>query len=236
MIADLIVVPARFASTRLPGKPLLRLAGRTLLERVVENARAAAAELGDCQVLVATDDGRIAAHAEEIGVAVALTAADLDSGTVRAAAAAAQCTQRPARVINLQGDAPFVGVLAGARIEADRSWVRISREPGEAARGGLPTLDLEPGEAVVWDGRFELVAKAPGLAVRRLAGVAASLPASQLASLRQLPATCRGALPALVADGAVSCPLLEPDPRVEVRSLVGGRYRAAAGLIECEPD
>ncbi len=136
----------------------------------------------------------------------------------------------------LQGDAPFVGVLAGARIEADRSWVRISREPGEAARGGLPTLDLEPGEAVVWDGRFELVAKAPGLAVRRLAGVAASLPASQLASLRQLPATCRGALPALVADGAVSCPLLEPDPRVEVRSLVGGRYRAAAGLIECEPD
>ena len=108
MLADLIVVPARYASTRLPGKPLLRLGGKTLLERVVENARAAAVELGDCRVLVATDDDRIAAHAEQIGIDVAMTAADLDSGTVRAAAAAAQCAQRPARVINLQGDAPFV--------------------------------------------------------------------------------------------------------------------------------
>lgn len=105
---DLIVVPARFASTRLPGKPLLRLAGRTLLERVVAHARQAAEELGHCDVLVATDDERIAAHAAEIGARVAMTAPDLDSGTVRAAAAAAQCATRPARVVNLQGDAPFI--------------------------------------------------------------------------------------------------------------------------------
>lgn len=105
---DLIVVPARFGSTRLPGKPLLPIAGRSLLDRVVAIARAAAAQAGDCNVIVATDDARIADHAAALGVAVAMTATDLDSGTTRAHAAARQQPQRPARVINLQGDAPFI--------------------------------------------------------------------------------------------------------------------------------
>ncbi|CAM4045678.1 3-deoxy-manno-octulosonate cytidylyltransferase [Novosphingobium lubricantis] len=105
---DLIVVPARFGSTRLPGKPLLPIAGRSLLDRVVAIARAAAAQAGDCNVIVATDDARIADHAAALGVAVAMTATDLDSGTARAHAAARQQLQRPARVINLQGDAPFI--------------------------------------------------------------------------------------------------------------------------------
>lgn len=105
---DLIVVPARFGSTRLPGKPLLPIAGRSLLDRVVAIARAAAAQAGDCNVIVATDDARIADHAAALGVAVAMTATDLDSGTARAHAAVRQQPQRPARVINLQGDAPFI--------------------------------------------------------------------------------------------------------------------------------
>lgn len=105
---DLIVVPARFGSTRLPGKPLLPIAGRSLLDRVVAIAHAAAAQAGDCNVIVATDDARIADHAAALGVAVAMTATDLDSGTARAHAAARQQPQRPARVINLQGDAPFI--------------------------------------------------------------------------------------------------------------------------------
>jgi 3-deoxy-manno-octulosonate cytidylyltransferase (CMP-KDO synthetase) len=74
----LIVVPARHGSTRLPGKPLLTIAGRTLLERVHAVARAAAELAGNCAVVVATDDARIAAHAQAIGAVVTMTDAALD--------------------------------------------------------------------------------------------------------------------------------------------------------------
>lgn len=112
---DLIVVPARYASSRLPGKPLLKIAGRTLLERVVAIAHVAAAQAGNCHVVVATDDQRIADHAATLGVDVAMTAPELDSGTVRAFAAARLRADAPARVVNLQGDAPFIpaAVVAG---------------------------------------------------------------------------------------------------------------------------
>jgi 3-deoxy-manno-octulosonate cytidylyltransferase (CMP-KDO synthetase) len=111
----LIVVPARFGSTRLPGKPLLQIAGRTLLERVIAVARAAAAMAGRCEVVVATDDFRIAEHASAIGAEVAMTATELDSGSSRACAAARARDISPDLVINLQGDAPFVpsGMVAG---------------------------------------------------------------------------------------------------------------------------
>ena len=115
LVPDLIVVPARFGSTRLPGKPLLRIAGRTLLERVVATARAAAAQAGGCEVVVATDDDRIADHARELGADVAFTSPDLESGSARAHAAAKARPKPPSWVINLQGDAPFVPpeVVAG---------------------------------------------------------------------------------------------------------------------------
>ncbi|WBO23042.1 3-deoxy-manno-octulosonate cytidylyltransferase [Sphingomonas abietis] len=113
--ATLIVVPARFGSTRLPGKPLRPIAGRTLLERVVAVAHRAAIMAGDCDVVVATDDLRIADHARDIGAEVAMTAPDLDSGSSRACAAAMARPATPQWVINLQGDAPFVppSVVAG---------------------------------------------------------------------------------------------------------------------------
>jgi len=114
-VPDLIVVPARFGSTRLPGKPLLPIAGRSLLERVVAIARVAAAQAGNCSIVVATDDHRIADHAAALGVPCAMTAHDIDSGTLRAHAAAHQLSSPPARVINLQGDAPFIpaAIVAG---------------------------------------------------------------------------------------------------------------------------
>ena len=106
--STLIVIPARYGSKRLPGKPLLRIAGRTMLERVVAAARHAAALAGDCALVVATDDSRIADHAHAIGVDVAMTSAALDSGSARAFAAACAQPEPPEFVINLQGDAPFV--------------------------------------------------------------------------------------------------------------------------------
>lgn len=105
---DLIVIPARFGSTRLPGKPLIAIAGRTLLSRVVHVARAAAASVAQCDILVATDDARIAAHAEEIGCDVVMTSPGIRSGSGRACAAALQRRTRPGVVVNLQGDAPFI--------------------------------------------------------------------------------------------------------------------------------
>jgi 3-deoxy-manno-octulosonate cytidylyltransferase (CMP-KDO synthetase) len=112
---DLIVVPARFGSKRLPGKPLLPIAGRTLLERVVDVAQRAASLAGDCDVVVATDDPRIEAHAARLGCPVAMTASSIQSGSGRACAAAKAQANRPEIVMNLQGDAPFVppAVVAG---------------------------------------------------------------------------------------------------------------------------
>lgn len=105
---DLIVIPARFASTRLPGKPLIELAGRTLLERVVAIGRRAVALAGQAELVVATDDVRIAAHAEALGCAVVMTADTIGSGSGRAHAAANARATPPRIVVNLQGDAPFV--------------------------------------------------------------------------------------------------------------------------------
>ena len=85
---DLIVIPARFGSKRLPGKPLVPIAGRTLLERVVRVAREASRMAGDIDILVATDDPRIEAHARTMGctpgevVPVKLHARVTEAGTL----------------------------------------------------------------------------------------------------------------------------------------------------------
>ena len=103
----LIVIPARWGSTRLPGKPLADLAGKTLLQRAAEVGAMAASRRADTRMVVATDDARIADHARSLGHAVATTAADLANGTARALAAARAAAEPPALVINLQGDNPF---------------------------------------------------------------------------------------------------------------------------------
>lgn len=107
-MADLIVIPARYGSTRLPGKPLVPIAGRTLLDRVTTTARRAAARIGDCDLIVATDDDRIADHARMLDCEVAMTPSSIASGSGRACAAALTRTPPPGIVVNLQGDAPFV--------------------------------------------------------------------------------------------------------------------------------
>jgi 3-deoxy-manno-octulosonate cytidylyltransferase (CMP-KDO synthetase) len=106
-VTDLIVIPARYGSTRLPGKPLHPIAGRLLLERVAGIAMVAARKLGDAHVLVATDDERILAKAGELGLDAVMTSPEITSGSGRALAAF-KASGRPAElVVNLQGDAPF---------------------------------------------------------------------------------------------------------------------------------
>ena len=104
-----VVIPARYASTRLPGKPLLDIGGRTMIQRVVEQACASGAD----EVLVATDDDRIAAAVHDPrrpGRAIAiLTDPDLPSGTDRVAVVAAlRGWSAETVVVNVQGDEPFL--------------------------------------------------------------------------------------------------------------------------------
>ena len=104
-----VVIPARYASTRLPGKPLLDIAGRTMIQRVVERACASRAD----EVLVATDDARIAAAVRDPrrpGHPVAvMTDAELPSGTDRVAAVAGmRGWHDDTLVVNVQGDEPFL--------------------------------------------------------------------------------------------------------------------------------
>jgi 3-deoxy-manno-octulosonate cytidylyltransferase (CMP-KDO synthetase) len=102
-----IVIPARYASTRLPGKPLAMIAGQSMLQRVVRIAEVAAAGLSNVSIVVATDDQRIAAHCDELGVPFAMTPVTAPSGTDRVAEAVRQMSTKPDFILNLQGDAPL---------------------------------------------------------------------------------------------------------------------------------
>ena len=104
-----IVIPARFASSRFPGKPLVRLKGAESSERsLVEwTWRAANAVSGVDAVVVATDDRRIADEVERFGGTAVMTPSECRNGTERCAAALDQLPGAPEIVINLQGDAPL---------------------------------------------------------------------------------------------------------------------------------
>lgn len=105
----LIVIPARYASTRYPGKPLVELTGadgtaRTLIRRSWE---AAMAVKGVDRVIVATDDDRIRTHAQGFGAEVVMTSEACQNGTERCAEAQAVLGWAHDIVVNLQGDAPL---------------------------------------------------------------------------------------------------------------------------------
>jgi 3-deoxy-manno-octulosonate cytidylyltransferase (CMP-KDO synthetase) len=98
-----VYIPARYGATRLPGKPLLDIGGKPLLQHVWERACAS----GAAEVVIATDDGRIAEAAAAFGAITCMTAPELPSGTDRIAAAARARGEAPERIIvNLQGDEP----------------------------------------------------------------------------------------------------------------------------------
>ncbi|MDB5492565.1 MAG: cytidylyltransferase family protein [Micavibrio sp.] len=105
-----IVIPARYASTRFPGKPLALIGGKSMVQRVYELAQAAATGLDNVEILIATEDQRIADHAAGFNAPCVLTSENCPTGSDRVLAAILQMQGRPDFVVNLQGDAPFTPV------------------------------------------------------------------------------------------------------------------------------
>ncbi|WP_095110829.1 3-deoxy-manno-octulosonate cytidylyltransferase [Pseudomonas sp. Irchel 3E20] len=100
-----VVIPSRFASTRLPGKPLQLIAGKPMVQHVWEQACKSSAE----RVVVATDDARIVDACRAFGADVVLTREDHNSGTDRLAEVATALGLAPdAIVVNVQGDEPLI--------------------------------------------------------------------------------------------------------------------------------
>ncbi|HEX9803236.1 MAG TPA: 3-deoxy-manno-octulosonate cytidylyltransferase [Gammaproteobacteria bacterium] len=100
-----VVIPARYASSRLPAKPLLDIGGKPMLQHVVERAQ----QSGAASVTVATDDARIEEAVRAFGGAVCMTAAHHQSGTERLAEAAERLgLAGDDIVVNLQGDEPLM--------------------------------------------------------------------------------------------------------------------------------
>ena len=107
MADAVIIIPARYASTRFPGKPLASLWGKPIIQHVYERASHAR----HCsRVIIATDDERIAATARAFGAEVAMTRADHPSGTDRVAEVAANLEAE--LIVNVQGDEPLVDPAA----------------------------------------------------------------------------------------------------------------------------
>ncbi len=99
------IIPARYASTRFPGKPLIDIEGKSMIQRVYEQA-SKAVHLD--KVVVATDDVRIANHVRSFKGNVVMTAPDHQSGTDRCYEALRETGGNYEYVINIQGDEPFI--------------------------------------------------------------------------------------------------------------------------------
>lgn len=122
----IVVIPARFASTRLPGKPLAEIAGRPMIAWVHDRARAS----GASEVIVATDDRRIADACARFGADVELTSSDHRSGTERIAEVAERRRWSDEQiVVNVQGDEPLLPpalVVQAAALLAQRPEAAIA--------------------------------------------------------------------------------------------------------------
>lgn len=118
------IIPARYASTRFPGKPLAIIDGVTMIERVYRSAEAAVG-----RVVVATDDERIRTAVEAFGGEVVMTSPDCPNGTARVAEAYRTLGEPAEIVVDVQGDEPFVQsaqIADVARVLIDNPDVKIS--------------------------------------------------------------------------------------------------------------
>ncbi len=130
-----VVIPTRFAASRLPGKPLRLIAGRSMVARVWDRAIASGAE----EVIVATDDERIVDEVAACGGRALMTSPDHASGTDRLAEVAATLAwPDDTIVVNLQGDEPCIPVAL---------ILQVARALGEHASAGIATMATPISEA-----------------------------------------------------------------------------------------
>jgi 3-deoxy-manno-octulosonate cytidylyltransferase (CMP-KDO synthetase) len=129
-----VVIPARYASARLPGKALMSIGGKPMVQWVYERARAS----GAADVLIATDDPLILSAGHSFGAEVIMTAATHASGTDRIAEVARMCAwPEEAIVVNVQGDEPLmppalIGQVAGLLESHPRAAVATLATPIES--------------------------------------------------------------------------------------------------------
>jgi 3-deoxy-manno-octulosonate cytidylyltransferase (CMP-KDO synthetase) len=172
----LAVIPARFGATRFPGKPLAVLWGRPMLQHVWERAKAAR---GLDELLVATDDERIATVARGFGASVEMTSPECASGTDRVAEVA---RRRPGAgiVLNLQGDEPELETAAVSRLvdvmrgdPALRMGTVAHHEPDGAllAREDVVKVVVDADDFALYFSRADLAAGSWGGPALRHAGV-----------------------------------------------------------------
>ncbi len=129
------IIPARFASTRFPGKPLALIGNKTMIQRVIEQAEKATT-LAD--VLVATDDERIFSLVDRLGKKAILTSPEHPSGTDRCLEAWLKTDQSADAIVNIQGDEPFV-----LPEQIDTLAQRIRQPEVDIATLALPITDQE---------------------------------------------------------------------------------------------
>ena len=173
-----VVIPARFASTRLPGKPLQMIAGKPMVQHVWEQARKSSAQ----QVVIATDDARIVEACQAFGADVLLTRADHNSGTDRLAeVAAALGLAADAIVVNVQGDEPLIPAVI-----IDQVALNLANNP----QAGIATLaePIDDVAALFNPNVVKVVADKSGLAL--------TFSRAPLAWARDAFAVSRDALPA----------------------------------------
>jgi 3-deoxy-manno-octulosonate cytidylyltransferase (CMP-KDO synthetase) len=150
-----VVIPARYGSTRLPGKPLLDIAGKPMVQRVWEQARCSAAG----QVVIATDDARIADTAQAFGAQVCMTSTDHPSGTDRLQQVAQEMGWPDDHiVVNVQGDEPLIPPVV-----IDQVALNLA----DHAQAGMATLceDITELDELINPNAVKVVSDAHGMAL-----------------------------------------------------------------------
>jgi len=126
----------------------------------------------------------------------------------------------------------FAATLAGCRVQCDGLQAQLVRDAGDARSRAVTDIPLPAGGTVVWDGRFEVRAKAPGAIVGPLAGRAARLAPGLRRALADVAPAARRALPRVTfADGREALPTVRPDPGVDIRLLAPARHAATLGAF-----
>ena len=177
------IIPARWGSTRFPGKSLATISGKSMIQRVWERCLAASKLDG---VIVATDDIRIAEAAFGFGAEVAMTSSSHQSGTDRIAQVAARLGRDVSHIINIQGDEPTIAPalidrLASA-LRRDRSLEMVTaanslRDPAEARNPNCVKVVLAKDGNALYFSRsviphpFGPDAGAPGVTFHRHQGI-----------------------------------------------------------------